>query len=263
MISCRSCAAGKIKMSNRILIIDDEEHIRRMMRLTLEVAGYEVGDASNGAEGVRLYGDGSSWGCVVLDQRMPGMDGLETLRLIRERDVDARVVMATAYASIELAVDAMKLGASDFVRKPLTPETLRNAIAAALAKQTTVAQRPSSPQTEEPSHPLIETLTMNGFTILDAEKGEWHLPEERRFTVVNSTGSRHEVLVQIDEDVMGYVARMTRRHLSPESSFWTAQARRLLSDFLWNKGEVPRMKTLTLKEIDREGLSVAERWQDD
>src|SRR5262245_46801527 len=100
-------------MAERILIIDDEQHIRRMMRLTLEAAGYEVGEAQDGPEGLRLFSDGSSWSAVVLDQRMAGMDGLETLRQLKRRNSNARVLMATAYASIELAVDAMKLGASD------------------------------------------------------------------------------------------------------------------------------------------------------
>src|SRR5215467_1553442 len=116
-------------MSKRILIIDDEEHIRRMMRITLEAAGYAVAEAPDGQEGLTLYGDGSAWDGVVLDQRMPGMDGLETLKRIKERDPGAQVIMATAYASIELAVDAMKLGATDFVRKPLTPQALRNSVA--------------------------------------------------------------------------------------------------------------------------------------
>src|SRR5216684_2205994 len=122
-------------MNKTILIIDDEEHIRQMMRLTLEGAGYAVGEAHDGPDGLSLYGDGSPWDVVVLDQRMPGMDGLETLRRLKVINPRARIVMATAYASIELAVDAMKLGASDFLRKPMTPEALRNAVAAALAKR--------------------------------------------------------------------------------------------------------------------------------
>jgi len=101
-------------MKKRILIIDDETHVRRMMRLALETAGeaagYEVAEAANGFEGVELYGNGTAWDGVVLDQRMAGIDGLETLHQLKSRDANARVVMATAYASIELAVDAMKLG---------------------------------------------------------------------------------------------------------------------------------------------------------
>ncbi len=64
-------------MAKRILIIDDEEHIRRMMRLTLETAGYQVGEAADGPEGLDLFADGSHWVAVILDQRMPDMDGLD------------------------------------------------------------------------------------------------------------------------------------------------------------------------------------------
>src|SRR3982750_4639609 len=105
-------------MSKRILVIDDEENIRRVTRLTLQAAGYEVGEAGDGERGLEAFGDGSGWDAVLLDQRMPGMDGLETLEQIKERDSAARVIMVTAYASIELAADAMKAGALDFVRKP-------------------------------------------------------------------------------------------------------------------------------------------------
>ena len=145
-------------MSRRILIIDDEENIRRVTRLTLQAAGYEVGEAGDGERGLEAFGNGSAWDAVLLDQRMPGMDGLETLRQIKERQPDARVIMSTAYASIELAVDAMKLGATDFVRKPMTPEILRNAVAASLSKQ------PSIPRTSAPASqgssaaPLIQTI---------------------------------------------------------------------------------------------------------
>ncbi len=190
------------------------------------------------------------------------MDGLETLRRIKETNPRARVILATAYASIELAVDAMKLGASDFVRKPMTPETLRNAVSAALTKQIqgSAASEQLAPATQEtPAAPIIETITMNGFTILDQEE-EWHLPDQRRFTVVSPTGTRHEVLVQIDEEALGYVERLTRRRLPPESSFWTEEARRLLGDHLWNQGDVPGMKKLTLKQIGRAALLIAERW---
>ena len=250
-------------MNKRILIIDDEEHIRRMMRLTLEAAGYDVGEAHDGLEGLKLYGEGSAWDGVVLDQRMPGMDGLETLKRIKAIDNRARVVMATAYASIELAVDAMKLGASDFVRKPMTPETLRNAVAAALTKEReepTAVQQPDQLKLEKPSPLIIETITMNGFSILDPDKEERQVPDQRRFTVVSPVGTRHEVLVQIDEEALGYVERLTRRRLPPESSFWTEEARRLLGDYLWNEGDVPPSRKLTLKEISRNKLLIAERW---
>ncbi len=116
----------------KLLIIDDEPHIRQMMRLTLETSGYAIDEAADGEDGLRRFGDGSGYDAVLLDQRMPGLDGLETLRRLRQRAPDARVLMVTAFASIELAVDAMKLGAADFLRKPMTPDALRGAVAATL-----------------------------------------------------------------------------------------------------------------------------------
>jgi DNA-binding response OmpR family regulator len=239
-------------MSKRILIIDDEEHIRRMMRLTLEAAGYEVGEAHDGAEGLRLFGDGSGWSLVVLDQRMPGMDGLETLRELKQRNSGVRVMMATAYASIELAVDAMKLGATDFVRKPLTPTIFRNAVAAALSK---------SPVSSVVLQPLIQTVTMNGFMILDDTETPSLEQQQRRFVVVSPGGERHEVVVEIQNEPFDYVQRMTGRQLAPDNSFWTTQARRLLSDFLWNEGKVPPMHRLVMKSLDPDKLPVAARWR--
>ena len=248
-------------MPKRILIIDDEEQIRRMMRITLEAVGYAVGEAQDGPEGLRIYGDGSTWDGVVLDQRMPGMDGLEVLKQIRDIDPEARVLMATAYASIELAVDAMKLGATDFVRKPLTPDVLRNAVAAALTKPPLALHAVLTSGTEIPPKPLIQTVTMNGFTIFD--QNEMPLLEERhrRFVVVSPNGEKHDVLVEIDGEPIEYVERMTGRRLTADDSFWTAQARRLLSNFLWNEGKVPSMRRLVLKGLDPDRLPVAARWK--
>ena len=242
-------------MTNRILIIDDEEHIRQMMRLTLEAAGYEVGEAADGATGVALYGDGSQWAAVILDQRMAGMDGSETLCRIKEKKPDARVVMATAYASIELAVDAMKLGATDFVRKPMTPETLRNSVAVALTK---LPRRAFQPETIAELTPAIQTITMNGFTVTDDEAIDQN---QRRFRVESPDGQEHEVVVEIHEDVIAYVERMTGHRLSPANSFWTAHARRVLTDFVWEHGGVPRMRRLVVKDLDPEQLLVAARWR--
>src|SRR5476649_1604687 len=146
----------------KLLIIDDEAHIRQMMRLTLEAAGYQVDEAPTGEEGLTRFA-GGGYDAVLLDQKMPGIDGLQTLRQIKARAPQACVVMVTAFASIDLAVDAMRLGATDFLRKPMTPEALRGAVAAALAS------RPRTPIAQpKPSEavPPIQTLTLNGFRIL-------------------------------------------------------------------------------------------------
>jgi CheY-like chemotaxis protein len=250
-------------MNKRVLIVDDEEHIRRMMRLTLEAAGYEVGEAGDGQQGLEVFGDGSRWDAVLLDQRMPGMDGLEALRRIRERSPAARVIMITAYASIELAVEAMKLGASDFVRKPMTPEVVRDAVAAALAKPDAAARHLHAPSGAGEHH-LIQYVTMNGFSYVLAPGDDAQPPKanERRFVVKNPRGLEKDVVVEIDPEAVGFVERMTRRSLPAQSSFWTAQASRLLSTFLWGEGRLPD-DTLTLRDVDRDDLPVAERWNED
>jgi DNA-binding response OmpR family regulator len=248
-------------MTKRILIIDDEENIRRVIRLALEPAGYEVGEASDGLRGLAAYKDGSNWDAVLLDQKMPGMDGLETLRELRKFNHGAIIIMMTAYASIELAVDAMKLGATDFVRKPMTPEILRNAVTAALSiKRPISGTNPRKPP-KAGGKPIIQTITMNGFTVLDSEDPPQEA-DERGFTVKTPTGAEHHVLVKIDEEAVGYVERMTRRRLGPESSFWTSQAYRLLTDYLWSEGKVPPTRALTVKDVDQDELPIAERWSD-
>ena len=79
----------------KVLIVDDEPHIRQMMRLTLEAEGYQVDEAADGQAGIDRFGDGHDYRIVVLDQRMPGLDGLETLRAIKKRAPAACVVMVT------------------------------------------------------------------------------------------------------------------------------------------------------------------------
>ena len=94
----------------KLLIVDDEPHIRQMMRLTLEASGYQVDEAASGDEGLTRFGDGTAYDAVVLDQKMPALDGLETLQRMKERAPDASVLMSTAFASIEVAVDAHETG---------------------------------------------------------------------------------------------------------------------------------------------------------
>ena len=77
----------------RILVVDDEANIRTMVRIALEKAGHTVEQAADGPEGIERFRDGADWDVVLLDQRMPGMEGLEVLREMRNRDPLARVVM--------------------------------------------------------------------------------------------------------------------------------------------------------------------------
>jgi CheY-like chemotaxis protein len=245
-------------MTKRILVIDDEENIRQMMRLTLEAAGYEVGEAGTGMEAFAILGGDALWDVVLLDQKMPGMVGTEVLKRIRVLAPAARVIMVTAFASIELAVEAMQLGAGDFLRKPTTPEIVRNAVAAALLKSSE-PRKPTESLTTEHKAPHLRTVTMNGFTILRAADVRSSLPQrsnERCFVVRKPDGREQQVVVEISSEATAAVEQVTN-DLPLERAFWTEQAERFLSDFIWNDGAVPPSGKLVLKGVEADELEKA------
>ncbi|MDH7516654.1 MAG: sigma-54 dependent transcriptional regulator [Bacteroidota bacterium] len=118
-------------MKERILIVDDERSIRDTLKMTLEYEGFAVDTAENGATAVERVRN-SPPDAVLLDIKMPGMDGLETLERIRGTDPTIAVIILTGHGSIETAVEATKKGAYDFLTKPPDRErvllTLRNAL---------------------------------------------------------------------------------------------------------------------------------------
>ncbi len=233
-----------------------------MMRLTLEAAGYEVGEAADGEDGLTRFGDGSGYDVVLLDQKMPGIDGLETLRRLLARVPDARVVMVTAFASVELAVDAMRLGATNFLRKPMTPEALRGAVVGALAERPPRRVPEGRTPYSEQQRPPIETVTLNGFRILAAPPSAAAAKGEHTFRVMHfAAGTESTVTVSIDPEAVARVARLSRRALQSGGAFWRVQAERHLSAFLWSEGRVPENGRLTVQDISRDDLDVATAWQ--
>lgn len=242
-------------MSNRILIIDDEENIRQMCRLALETAGYEVGEAMDGMEAFAILGGDPAWDVILLDQRLPLMEGTEVLPRISVLAPSARVVMMTAYASVELAVKAMKLGATDFLRKPMTPEIVRNSVEAALKKASKQqANAESSARRHEKGQ--TRTVTMNGFTILrgtDLTGALLQQPNERRFLVRKPNGEEQEVAVEISNEALK-AAEQVVKDAAIETEFWTSQAESFLSAFIWNDGNVPVGGKLVLKGVARDDL---------
>jgi two-component system nitrogen regulation response regulator NtrX len=120
------------KASGRVLVVDDEKSIRETLGRILGYEGYAVSDASEGKAALDMVGEGR-FDAVMLDIKMPGMDGLEVLKRMREVDLDLPVIMISGHGTIATAVEAAKMGAFDFLEKPLDREkiliTVRNAIA--------------------------------------------------------------------------------------------------------------------------------------
>ena len=128
-------------MSAKILIVDDETNVRLNYRITLETEGYEVFEAVSAANALEELLE-RSFDLAILDMRMPGMDGLELLAKMREVGITVPAMIVTAYSDVPHAVQAMKLGAIDFLQKPLRPEELRRIVAEILKRH---APRKGSP----------------------------------------------------------------------------------------------------------------------
>lgn len=110
-----------------ILIVDDEKNIRLTLFQALENMGVEIETAVNGEEALAKLTK-KSFGLILLDLRMPGMDGMDVLRQVVKVRPDIRIIIITAHGTIGLAVEAMKLGAVDFIQKPFAPGEIRELV---------------------------------------------------------------------------------------------------------------------------------------
>ena len=116
-----------------ILIVDDEKSIRFMIAEALRAPGVKTEEASDGPEALSRL-DREEFSLVLLDLRLPGMNGMDVLRQARQARPDIPVVVITAYGTVGLAVEAMRLGAADFIQKPFVPDDVRKAVARALRR---------------------------------------------------------------------------------------------------------------------------------
>ncbi len=107
-----------------ILLIDDDDSLRRVMEFSLQEAGYRVQTAASGEDGLRLF-EKDSFDAVITDITMPGMNGMEVLETMHHQDARLPVIIITAYGTIESAVEAMKQGAFDYITKPFNRDELR------------------------------------------------------------------------------------------------------------------------------------------
>jgi DNA-binding response OmpR family regulator len=107
----------------KVLLVDDEEEFLKTLSQRLEMRGLKVTGATRGEEAVGLA-DKQNFDAIVIDLAMPGMDGLETLKRIKESHPDAEIIMLSGQGSIKTSIEAMKLGAEDFLEKPVDMKEL-------------------------------------------------------------------------------------------------------------------------------------------
>jgi CheY-like chemotaxis protein len=102
---------------NRILVVDDEEALRVVLSAELEGEGYQVTSAADGQEAINILTT-KEFDLILLDIKMPNVDGFEVLKFVKERWPQTKVVMLTGFADLKNAIESKKLGAEDFVSKP-------------------------------------------------------------------------------------------------------------------------------------------------
>ncbi len=122
-------------MKPKILLIDDEEGIRKLLGISLRDAGYPVSIASDGERGIALFQEESPE-IILTDLKMPGLDGIEVLRRIKAMSPDTEVIVITGHGEMELAIQSLQLDASDFITKPIHDEALFVALRRAEEKLT-------------------------------------------------------------------------------------------------------------------------------
>ncbi len=127
----------------KILIVDDEKNILLTVRHTLEPKGYAVASATTGEEALRRLAQ-QSFDLMLLDLKLPGIDGMSVLKEASEKQPQLPVVIISAYGTVENAVEAMKLGATDFLEKPFSPAELRETVRRILARR----ERPEAAATD-------------------------------------------------------------------------------------------------------------------
>ncbi|MBC7806744.1 MAG: response regulator [Akkermansiaceae bacterium] len=230
-----------------ILVVDDENNIRMMLRLALSHVGHTVETAADGYEGLEKFANGAGWDLVLLDQRMPGLEGLEVLREMRQRRANTRVLMITAFGTVDLATEAMAAGANDFLRKPFTVETLRGAVTSALT-----GERDGKTRSAALSMHSFDSVTVNGFRLLSS--GSVMVSGDGGFgasyTVMAPTGEENTCRIVIPCYVVELVKAHTDREEMPEGErFWQALCGEALANHLWQHAQLPPDGTLLVDDL--------------
>jgi DNA-binding NtrC family response regulator len=127
-------------MSDKVLIVDDEVDFLNLMSDRLKARDMEVTTATCAKEALKMI-DQKSYDAVVLDLQMPEVDGLQTLKIMKEKNPDLQVILLTGHATVEKGIEAMKLGAMDLIEKPADLTTIIDRIKHAKAEKIILVEK--------------------------------------------------------------------------------------------------------------------------
>lgn len=237
-------------MKKRILLIDDEDNVRKMIQLALTHEGYEVEAHASGETALSAVQNGGSFELALVDQRLPGMPGIEVQEELKKIAPSIRVIMITAFGSFDLALEAIQMGASEFLRKPFTIDTLRLAVQSAL-------DRPVRQQEAVPIGTICQAFTrttINGYSFTIFEDEEHHESHgdnyEAIFKVKKPSGESAKVTVTIPNYIQELVkAKIDAEEVPGDDAFWQAMAEEALADHLWLQAELPAGGQLRVEDV--------------
>jgi len=203
----------------KILVVDDDKQMRLDLSEILTMEGYDVDSAGSGEEALELV-KRNDYDIVISDLKMPGMNGMELLAHIKKLKPETRVIMITAYATIESAVEAMRRGASDYISKPFKINEIEVAVRRALEEAKFRENLRKAPESEAKLQiqPMIESLSspirrgvierllaakrssfmnlVEKLNIEDHEKLSFHLRKLRKAGIVAQDNERRYMLTQ-------------------------------------------------------------------
>ena len=130
------------KIAANVLLIDDEEQFLKVLGERLETRGLQVNTVTSGEDALTLIDD-KNYDAIILDLAMPGIDGIETLKLLKEKNPDLEIIMLTGHATVQKGIEAMKLGAEDFLEKPVELIVLLEKISEAKNKRILILEKKS------------------------------------------------------------------------------------------------------------------------
>ena len=127
-------------MAEKVLLVDDEKDFLDVMSERIEARGMEVTTADSAMKALELVKSGN-FDAIIVDLMMPAMDGLQTLKAIKEKNPDLQVILLTGHATVEKGIEAMKLGAMDFVEKPADLDRLTEIIKKAQGRKMVLMEK--------------------------------------------------------------------------------------------------------------------------
>ena len=138
-------------MSEKVLLVDDEKEFLEIMSERMKARDMDVTTATSADQALEII-EKEAFDAIILDFQMPGMDGMEALKAIKAKKPEAQIILLTGYATVEKSVEAMKIGATDFVEKPADLEILSEKIKNAKAEKMLIVEK----QTEDKVKNIIK-----------------------------------------------------------------------------------------------------------